>query len=205
MIDSCFRFTLKPLPAFVTFCAVTVALVLFTAGQSSSTKTDTLSTAAPAGTSEPSSVFDRTARSGAAYVGYRHKGIRRGEKLANGVTDLGGGLLSDDNYGVTRFSKDGKYMLWLEEMLDHDEDGVPTWEVKDVLVFDKLKKNQMFLFSYSSPCTENGAENLDLIVMVEENRKHKTYTVLKAWRANVVTERFEEAATASVVCPYDIK
>ena len=138
--------------------------------------------------------------SGVEYVGYRHKGVTRGEKLPNGAKDLGGGLLSDEDYGVTRFVKGKKYMLWLEKIVERNRDGVLHWEVKDVLTFDNLKKNQRFLYSYSSSCTENRAENLDLIVLAELAPKAKNYKVLKAWRANVENEKFEPTTPVGIVC-----
>ncbi len=142
------------------------------------------------------SAFD----SGREFIGYRHKGVVRGEKLPNGVKDLGGGLLSDDDYGVTRFVKDRKFMLWFEKIIDRDAQGIPYWEVKDVLTFNTLKKNQEFLFSYSSPCKQNGKENLNLIVMAEIFPARKTYKVLKAWQTNIETERFEEIPIAGISC-----
>ena len=47
-------------------------------------------------------------------IGYKHKGVVYGATLPNGAKDLGGGLLANENYGVTRFSKGRKFMLWLE-------------------------------------------------------------------------------------------
>ena len=51
-------------------------------------------------------------------------------------------------------------MLWLEKITDRDSKGVPSWEVKDVLSFDNLKKNQSFMFSYSSTCHANTAKKI---------------------------------------------
>jgi hypothetical protein len=136
------------------------------------------------------------------FVGYRHKGVLYGETLPNGVKDLGGGLLSDENYGVSRFQKGKKFMLWLEKITDRDKKGVPSWEVKDVLTFDNLKKNQGFSFSYSSTCKQNGEENLDLIVMTELMARQKTYKVIRAWQANVKTAKFEKISDKGIVCKY---
>jgi len=142
------------------------------------------------------------AASGREFIGYRHKGVVYGQTLPNGVKDLGGGLLSDENYGVTRFSKDKKYMLWLEKIVERNAKGEPSWEVKDVLTFPNLKKNQEFLFSYSSTCKQNGRENLDLIVLAELAPKTKTYKVLDAWRANVKRGKFEKASLKGIICQY---
>lgn len=135
------------------------------------------------------------------FIGYRHKGILYGETLPNGAKDLGGGLLSNENFGVTRFQKGKKYMLWLEKITSRDAKGVPNWEVRDVLAFDNLKKNQEFLFSYSSTCTQNGKENLDLVVMTELSPK-KTYKVVHAWKANVKSGKFDKINDKGIVCRY---
>lgn len=134
------------------------------------------------------------------FIGYQHKGVVVGAKLPNGVKDLGGGLISDENYGVSRFSKNGKIMLWLEKIILFEKDGVPRWEVRNVLNIGKMKKNQELLFSYSSPCKQNGEENLDLIVLGKLQPKNKTYEVLKTWQVNLETESFEEISSENIVC-----
>ncbi len=135
-------------------------------------------------------------------IGYKHKGVVYGATLPNGAKDLGGGLLSNENYGVSRFSKGKKFMLWLEKITERDAKGIPSWEVRDVLSFDKLKKNQEFLFSYSSSCLQNGKEKLDLIVQAEFFPKTKTYKIIHAWRANVKREKFEKISTKGIKCEY---
>jgi len=136
------------------------------------------------------------------FVGYRHKGVIYGETLPNGARDLGGGLLSDESYGVSRFSKGKKQMLWLEKMTSRDKKGVPNWEVLDVLVIDNFKKNQEFLFSYASTCTVSGEDDLDLIVQAEFQAAQKTYKVLQAWRADLLKEKFEKVSVEAIKCEY---
>lgn len=136
------------------------------------------------------------------FVGYRHRGVVYGETLPNGARDLGGGLLSDDNYGVSRFSKRGKQMLWLEKIASRDKKGVPSWEVVDVLIINNLKKNQEFLFSYASTCTVGGAEDLDLVVLAEFQTATKTYKVQQAWRADLLKEKFQPLAIEEIRCEY---
>ena len=134
------------------------------------------------------------------YIGYKHKGVVVGETLPNGVKDLGGGLLSNENYGVTRFSKGRKHYLWLEKITGRNTDGVPSWIVKDILEFEALKKNQEFLFSYSSTCTTNGKNHLDTIVLAELEPKSSKYRILKAWKANIAREKFEKLSTKGIQC-----
>jgi hypothetical protein len=135
-------------------------------------------------------------------IGYKHKGVIYGATLPNGAKDLGGGLLSNENYGVSRFSRGKKFMLWLEKITGRDASGVPSWNVRDVLSFGKLKKNQEFLFSYSSSCLQNGKERLDLIVQVEFLPKTKTYKIIDAWRANLKREKFEKISKKGIKCAY---
>lgn len=136
------------------------------------------------------------------FVGYRHKGVVYGETLPNGAKDLGGGLLSVEDYGVSRFSKGKKQMLWLEKITSRDKKGIPSWEVTDVLVINNLKQNQKFLFSYSSTCTENGEADIDLIVLAELQRAKKAYKVLQAWRADLLKEKFEKVPVDGIKCEY---
>jgi hypothetical protein len=132
------------------------------------------------------------------YIGYRHAGVLHGEILSNGARYLGGGLVSNEDFGVTEYSVGKKRMLWLEELTHLDDAGVPHWVVRDVLAFDRFSTRNEFLYSYSSPCTIDGVEDLDLVVMVEKQKKNTK--VLKAWRADTTTGRFDEASISSVVC-----
>lgn len=47
---------------------------------------------------------------------------------------------------------------------------------------------------------QNETENLDLIVMAEFIPARKTYKVLKAWQANIETEKFEEISIEGISC-----
>lgn len=136
-------------------------------------------------------------------IGYEHQGVVFGAKLPNGAKDQGGGLLSDEEHGVTRFVTKKHFMLWLERIVERDEEtGVPTWQVKDVLTFPPLKKNQEFLLYYGSNCTRGGEEEIDMIVSAQFLPRTKTYKVNQAWLANVVTEQFEKISTKGIKCRY---
>jgi hypothetical protein len=140
------------------------------------------------------------AQKNSKYIGYRHKGVTFGKKLSNGVRSVSGGLTSNGRFGVSRYTKGKTYMLWLEEIISRDRDGVPVWVVRNVLTFDNLKPNEEFHFSYNSPCTLNGRENVDLIVKTEFIPQKNSYKVLEAWRANTKTMQFEKIDTAGIRC-----
>lgn len=134
------------------------------------------------------------------YIGYKHKGAVMGETLSNGVKSISGGLTSNEKFGISRYTKGKKYMLWLEEIVGRDANGIPIWIVRRVLTFENLKKNQEFHFSYNSPCTLNKKDNTDLVVKTEFLPKTKTYKVLEAWKANTKTLKFDEIKTRNVQC-----
>ncbi len=144
--------------------------------------------------------FNALAQKKDKYIGYKYKGVVYGKSLPNGVKDLGGGLLTDDNYGVSHLIKSKQNMLWLSKITGRDEKGVPNWIIKDVLRFSEIKKNQTFLFSYSSSCLQKGKSDLDLIVLAEFYAKGKKLKVLQAWKANVKTEKFEKIAIKGIKC-----
>lgn len=137
-----------------------------------------------------------------SYIGYRHRGALYDEILSNGVKSVGGGLLTDNKFGVSRYTKNKKTMLWLEKITERDTVGVPNWEVKDVLMFDNLKKNQDLLFSYGSTCTQNGKSNLNLIVKATHFPYKKTYKVEDAWRANTKKGKFEKVSVKGIKCEF---
>ncbi len=194
---------LKILFAFFAVALLIVAVAMFAAPQSSSEKASGFSVEARKPFDEPQPATTAIAAASdeaRQFVGYRHEGVRYGERLPNGAKDLGGGLLSNEDYGVTRFKKGKNYMLWLERIVERNEAGVPSWEVLDVLSVGALKKNQEFLYSYSSPCKQNNEENLDLIVLAESVPKTKTRRVLKAWQADIEKEKFEPVLVKGIVC-----
>lgn len=137
------------------------------------------------------------------YIGYKHKGVIVNTKLPNGVKHLGGGLLSNERYGVSRYEKDGQLMLWLEKITSRDAAGVPSWVVKDVLKIGKLKKDEELLFSYSTTCLQDDKVNLDLIVKAELSPK-KEYKILKVWQANAKKEKFQTAQIKGIKCQYEV-
>lgn len=136
------------------------------------------------------------------YIGFKHRGVLYEEVLPNGVKHLGGGLLTNEKYGVSRYEKGGKYMLWLEKITSRDASGVPSWVVKDVLIFGTLKKNEELMFSFASPCTQNGKPAVDLVVKAEVFPNRKQYKIKDVWKANTKREKFEKIQTKGVKCEF---
>lgn len=134
------------------------------------------------------------------YVGFRHRGTLYDEIMSNGVKSLGGGLLSNNKFGVSLYTKNFQTMLWLERIIERDTLGVPNWEVRDVLNFGKLKKNESLQFSYSSTCRQNGRANVDLVVKTVRVPYAKYYKVEDAWTASASKGKFEKTSTRGIRC-----
>jgi hypothetical protein len=133
-------------------------------------------------------------------VGYKHKGVVVGEKVSNGSRDLGGSLLADWNFGVSQYARGKSRMLWLEQIISRDGAGRPTWEVKDVLYLDRIKKNEQLLLPYGSVCRQNGEDNLNLIVIAEFSDKLQKLMVLKAWSADLAHTAFKTEPVDAIEC-----
>ncbi len=134
------------------------------------------------------------------YIGYKYTGVTYNKSLPNGVKDLGGSLLDDDDYGVSHMKKGKTEMLWLAKITSRNKKGIPIWKVRDVLTLPALKKNQEILQGFTYPCTVNKKEDLNLIVLGEFQLKNKTYKVIKAWRANTKANKFQMISTKGIAC-----
>lgn len=140
---------------------------------------------------------------GASYIGYKYVGVRYNKKLPNGVRDLGGSLLENEEFGVSRMKKGSTEMLWLARITGRNSRGVPNWEVQDVLTLPVLQKNEQILQGFQSSCTIEDEESLDLIVLARFVAAEKIFKVEKAWRADTLTGKFQEVVSETVSCDFD--
>ncbi|MEZ5426628.1 MAG: hypothetical protein R2747_10210 [Pyrinomonadaceae bacterium] len=139
-------------------------------------------------------------KKGNGYIGYQYTGVTYNQKLPNGVRDLGGSLLENENYGVSRMKKGKTEMLWLTRITGRNWSGLPNWQVKDVIYLPQLKENQEILQGMTFPCTINKKEDLNLIVLAELLPEKNSYSIQKAWRADTRTKKFEAVSTRGISC-----
>ena len=142
------------------------------------------------------------------YVGYKYKPVFVDQSLPNGVKSLGGGVVFDGDqmtkYGVGHVRKGRSDMLWLELVTKEDEKGPTEWEVKDVLTFPLLTKNQeLFTPPANESCTVNGKNDEKLVVFADLSPRTMKYTMRKAWRVDLTTEKFKPISVAGIKCVYD--
>ena len=142
------------------------------------------------------------------YIGYKHKPVLIEHRLPNGVRDIGGAMVMDENevtkYGVGRFSKGRTQMLWLEMVTAEDAQGPTEWEVKDVLTFPAFARNQeLFFAAGNGACTINKKEDPVLVVLGQLISRPKGYKVLRAWRIDLRAEKFTSIPVTGIKCIYE--
>jgi hypothetical protein len=133
----------------------------------------------------------------AKYVGLRHR-----SSLPDNLKDEGGALISDINdateYGIGEIPRGGMRMLWFERLTHRDDSGAAHWEVKDVLVLPRIPRNQILVYSM---CFYGEKPDKEIVAIADYRPYVEFFTrVRRAWRANRVTEKFEEIPTKGIKC-----
>lgn len=133
------------------------------------------------------------------YLGLRYAG----NKLLRGHKWIGGALLTnpysaEKQYGVTEVSKGRVKMMWLDRLTHHDADGNAHWEIKDVLFLPPLRRDQLLFYVNCSLANKPDSE---LVVIADAVVRGGYYGRIRhAWRANRLTEKFEQLPVAGIKC-----
>ena len=141
---------------------------------------------------EDTSAVERT-----KYVGLRH-----GASLPKGLKDVGGGLVSRLNdakeYKISEVRRDRVRMLWFEYLTHRDQASAPYWEVKDVLILPRIRRNQVLVYTL---CFSGQKPDSEIVAIADYQRYAEFFTrVRRAWRANRSVERFEEISPRRIKC-----
>ena len=142
------------------------------------------------------------------YVDYKYEGVVPETTLPNGVKHFGGGLIGDIDadqvYGISQVAKGKTKMLWLEVSTGRDASGVTGWQVKDVLTFPALTRND-YLFFAGDPaiyCRRNRKDISDLVGIGRIYRRQGIFRPSKLWVANLKTKKFDSLSVTGVKCEY---
>lgn len=132
----------------------------------------------------------------AKYIGLRH-----GPSLPDGLTLIGGALVSevndDEAYVLNEVHKGRIKMLWFAG-LTHRDGGAPYSEVKDLLVLPPIRKYQVVVYN---TCFLHNRPDKEIVAVVAYHAGVQYFTcVYKAWRANRKTEKFEAIPVKGIKC-----
>jgi hypothetical protein len=131
------------------------------------------------------------------YIGLRYKNVPKG------LTDLGGWVVGNDlvngrEYVVANVKKGAQQMLWLEVILARDTQGRPTYQVVDVLNLPTI--TNAVQLTHGGQCSRNGVTDPELITIARYEDTSELRQILRAWRANRRSGKFEVASVRNIVC-----
>jgi hypothetical protein len=131
------------------------------------------------------------------YIGLRYKNVPKG------LTDLGGWVVGNDlvngrEYVVANVKKGAQQMLWLEVILARDTEGRPTYQVIDVLNLPTITNSVQL--THGGQCERNGVTDPELITIARYQDTAELRQILRAWRANRRSGKFEVASVRNIVC-----
>jgi hypothetical protein len=104
---------------------------------------------------------------------------------------------TEDNYCIVTIVK-GKYtMLLFEKCLSIGAGSKVEYTLLDTLNLGRLKQPYDVAYSY---CRINRKNDSEVVALVKRENKEYFKTILKAWRANKKTARFEQIGTTGIDC-----
>lgn len=92
-------------------------------------------------------------------------------------------------------------MLWLQKLMRYDETGKAYWEVVDVLILPRMKKNGEIIDGLNG-CKIRGRFDSEIVAIAKsEEGSEKYLTKIRfAWRANLRPQRFQRIPTKGIMC-----
>jgi hypothetical protein len=139
----------------------------------------------------------QTKQSNRNYIGLRYRTVPKG------ITDLGGWVIGNDRvngreYVVANVKKGAQQMLWLGTILSLDAQGRPTYQIVDVLNLPTLSKSVQL--THGGQCERNGVVDPELVTIARYEDTAQLRQIVRAWRANRRSGRFEVVSVRNIVC-----
>lgn len=123
------------------------------------------------------------------YVGLTYLSLPEG--LSQGFSLI---IQDSSDRGLSLVINGANKMLWLEKISHYDENGVPIWEVKDILSLSNLESGLTLL---PDGCFMNGVPDSEIFVA------GKNGAIILAWRANTTLDKFEAIPVNGITCDSD--
>jgi hypothetical protein len=102
---------------------------------------------------------------------------------------------------LTRVQGRQSSMVWLEEMVRRESDGVTLWRVAGVLDLPAVTEQQAIIVSKDCRAGERPDPNLVAIAQREATPGPWYTNIQQAWRANLATRSFDKVETSGLRCP----
>ena len=110
------------------------------------------------------------------------------------------GLMDDDEYVINHVSDDTNQLLWFCQLTHRDESGRPYLKILDIIILPNFGPNQRL---FMGNCNYDQVEDQEIVALVDSDPEDLSTQVIKAWRANRESLKFEEIAVEKVTCVDD--
>jgi hypothetical protein len=123
-------------------------------------------------------------------------------KQFKGYTEQEGDLMEPinltSNYGLSRIAKKGYQIIAFEKVIPHG--NKPDFMLLDTIRIGHIKPGQGVILTH---CRLNGRDVAGILALVKMDDNQYFKKVIKAWKANTKTNRFEPISTTGIDCLND--
>jgi hypothetical protein len=112
--------------------------------------------------------------------------------------DFGGGMIGSSNYGINRIKIDSFDVLLLDKIITHGYPQKPEYIVLDYLALPALGESLSVI--YSTFCMQHGMSDSEIVALVHSDETDWSKKVIRAWRANITSGKFEEISPEDINC-----
>jgi hypothetical protein len=110
------------------------------------------------------------------------------------------GLMDDDEYVINHVSDNKNQLLWFCKLTHRDESGRPHLKILDIIILPNFGANERL---FMGNCNYDQVEDQEIVALVDSDPEDLSTRVIKAWRANRESLKFEEVAVDKVTCVDD--
>ena len=110
------------------------------------------------------------------------------------------GLMDVDEYVINHVSDNKNQLLWFCKLTHRDETGRPYLKILDIIILPNFGPNQRL---FMGNCNYDQVEDQEIVALVDSDPEDLSTQVIKAWRANRESLKFEEIAVEKVTCVDD--
>jgi len=114
-----------------------------------------------------------------------------------GYTEQEGSLIepTHPNYGLSRIAKGGYQIIAFEKVVPHG--NKPNFMLLDTIHIGRLKPHQGVILT---ECRLYRRSIIEIVALVKMDNAPYFKKVIKAWKANTKTNRFEQISTIGIDC-----
>ncbi|MBE9013626.1 hypothetical protein IQ250_25905 [Pseudanabaenaceae cyanobacterium LEGE 13415] len=138
--------------------------------------------------SQPASTARPNIRS---YIGLSYRILPKGFK------DNGGWVVKGGRYRADFVQRGNTRMIWFTKVLPWNRGGAVPVQVVDVMELPTFPRTQELHYAF---CRLNDVNDRQIFAIAQATNEDIRTNIVRAWRANTKTEKFEPISTKGVAC-----